>query len=267
MKIRFGTNPGSRHMEIPVRVNEQGPFIFTMDTGATATTLTHSIVEKLGIKTRKESRRDWDAIGMPYEIATLDNLQIGSLDNLDEEVIVFDLESFLGDTGKRISGNIGHSTLRKYILSIDFESHLLDFSAGNGTKKNLSTWVDFNYVNNTHLIGVPTSFNGQDPINLVLDTGSPPTILTPSAAEKLGLSLTKSGPLVKGLHGTTQSYLASIDEIKVGEAQQGSQDILVLDLSTVSARGNDIPNGILGLSFLRNYQLTIDYPGNKITLN
>ena len=152
-------------------------------------------------------------------------------------------------------------------MGIDFESKMFDLTEGDADRETQSTWLDFNYVNDTHLVGVPTIINGQDPIDLVLDTGSPPTILTPSAAKTLGLTLSESGPLVKGLNGTTQAYTATLDEIKVGDAKQVQQDILVLDLSAVSARRNDLPNGILGLSFLRNYELVLDYPNRRIALD
>lgn len=266
MTVQFEIQPGSRHIDVPVFVNDNGPYRFTLDTGATATTLSQRFVKTLGIETRDERKNEWDAIGQQYEVATLQNLKIGAVDNINEDVIVFDLDSFLGPASERIRGNIGYSTLKKYTMALNFATKTLKLSNSDEYDLESMDWIDFIYVDNTHLIGVPTSINGQKPIHLVLDTGSPATILTPSAAKALGLILSESGPLVKGLNGTTQALTTSVEEVRVGNSRQGQQDLIVLDLSAVSARGKSLRNGILGISFLSNYEVIIDYPNQRIAM-
>ena len=51
MKIPFELGQGSGHPHVPVYVNGKGPYTFTLDTGATATTISPKIVEELGIET------------------------------------------------------------------------------------------------------------------------------------------------------------------------------------------------------------------------
>jgi len=115
MKVKFELSQGG-HIDIPVYVNDEGPFRFKVDTGAAATALTQSLVEKLDIQTSLDETGKFDAIGFSYEIAELDNLTIESIVREKEEVIVFDMDSFLASLGavaQRISGNIGHTVSKR----------------------------------------------------------------------------------------------------------------------------------------------------------
>jgi len=263
--MEFEINPMSGHISIPVSVNREGPFRFTLDTGAVATTLSTSFAEMLGIETHEDPDKKYQGLGFSYKMARLDEFSVGTLLRMNEEVIVFDLDAFLGARGQ-VSGNIGHSTLKDYVLTINYQKKTLRLEKPSEVPEEIQTWIPFNYVDNTHLIGVEVSINGKDPVELVLDTGSPVVILTPNLANEIGLSLGEGGPMVKGLGGMTQSHSVTLEQLAVGSNSQSNANALVLDLSAVSRRGNNLRKGILGASFLNKYELVIDYPNKRLAL-
>ena len=268
MEVKFELSQGG-HIDIPVHVNDEGPFRFKVDTGAAATALTQSLVEQLGIQTSLDETGKFDDIGFLYEIAELDSLTIESIVREKEEVIVFDMDSFLASLGpaaQRISGNIGHTTLKDYVLAIDYSTKTLKLNTDTPSDIPSESWIPFRYVEDTHLIGVPVRINSMDPVDLVLDTGSPVTILTPNLAADIGLELNEGGPMVKGLGGMTQAHMTQLQELSVGNRSHEQAQILVLDLSAVSKRGNFTQYGILGASFFNRYELVIDYPMMNLAL-
>ena len=50
MTIDIRLNPQTRHVYLPVSINDEGPFDFTLDTGAVATTVTPKLLEKFSIE-------------------------------------------------------------------------------------------------------------------------------------------------------------------------------------------------------------------------
>ncbi|MHA1576732.1 MAG: aspartyl protease family protein [Candidatus Thorarchaeota archaeon] len=266
METEFEINPRSGHINIPVHVNGEGPFRVTLDTGAVATTLSIALAKKLDIEINEDPKGKYRAMGHDYHLANLDEFEVASIHRKNEEIIVFADHSILGSDPKSLWGNIGHSTLKDYVLSINYQKKTLSLVESDTKVKDTESWIPFEYVKDTHLIGVKVKINEKGPFQLVLDTGSPIVALTPSLAEEMGLELGDSGPMVKGLGGMTQAYFANLEQISVGDSNQVNMNGLVLDLSAVSRRGKSLPNGILGASFLNKYEVVIDYPNMKLAL-
>lgn len=262
MEISFEMDPRSGHMDVPVTVNGEGPLRFHLDTGAVATSLSMSLREKLGIKTREDVDGKYKRVGFEYTLANLDEFSIGHELRRNEEVMVFRL---LGGEN-RISGNIGHSTLKDYALSINYSRKTIRLGKGGWNEKEPSSWTTFDYIDDTHLVGVPVYINDQGPFELVLDTGSPIILLSPDLADNLGLKLSGDKILVKGLGGTAEAQFGTLEQTSVGTANQQDLKALVVDPSAISPRGKTIHYGILGNSFLSNYEVIIDYPNKRLAL-
>ena len=133
MSLKFELGKGSGHPHIPVYINGKGPYTFTLDTGATATTLTPSLIRELGIETYERDNALASGVGggrIPVRFATVDKLQVGDEVVENEEVLVIDFESVLG--GCATAGVLGHSFLKKYQLHVDYRSNTMAFG-GNGT--------------------------------------------------------------------------------------------------------------------------------------
>ena len=127
-------------------------------------------------------------------------------------------------------------------------------------------WSDFGYAEGTHLALIPTSINGSDPEDFVLDTGAGSTVITPEFADSLKLDYKEVNGIARGIEGDTRLILASINELSVGGTSATGLTAAVIDMSKVSSRGSSIKNGILGYNFLRHCELWLDYPNQRYML-
>jgi predicted aspartyl protease len=250
-------------VKVPVSVNSQGPFVFTLDTGASTTTLSKKLAEKLNIKTHKKDHPDARGIGggIPTDFADV-SISLGALEFERDEVYVLDLESVLRCTGDH-DGVLGHTTLKHCTMSLSYKKKAFKLKTGSSSL-NLD-WSQFKYIEDSHLIGVPVHINGMGPHTFVLDTGAGNSVITPELAESLGIKAQQVPGIARGIGGDVQLQLAPIESLSIGSAQITNTQLVVLDLSRVSSRGKLIKNGIIGYDFLRNFETVIDYPQQQLS--
>lgn len=115
---------------------------------------------------------------------------------------------------------------------------------------------------------VPVKINGQGPYDFVLDTGATFTCVDRPLAEELKLP-DWSGPLgsVVITGGEGQMGFVKIDKLEVGDTASATELVACkLDLSRMQPPGFGI-KGLVGLNFLKNYRLTIDFQSKKLRLD
>ncbi len=282
MGIKFELGSGSNHPHVPVMLNGSGPFTFTLDTGATATTISKALAEKLGIEIYEGDKAMASGVGgvrFPVAFAKTEKLQIGDEIIENEEMMVIDFDS-LFEGACFMPGVIGHTTLKRYEISVNYPAKTLELRKSNGSqrKTNDVDWYDFEYLEETHLIGVPTFLNGIGPFHMVLDTGSGGNVITPKAAEKIGISKAQSATEIKvkslgssgceegcqGVGGFAQGYAIQLESLAIGNVTMENPTVGVIDLKVISPRGDVIQDGIIGFPFLKDMELVIDYPNKKL---
>lgn len=113
---------------------------------------------------------------------------------------------------------------------------------------------------------VPAVLNGRDSVSLILDTGATLTCLDDTVARNLalperigvigaGISVGKSGRM----------RLVKLDSIKVGGASARDLTACAIDLSNVRRLSPSV-RGLLGLNFLKNFRVTLDFQRNVLRL-
>ncbi len=284
MEIKFELGEMSNHPHIPVYVNGEGPFIFTLDTGAVTSTISKSVATKLGIETYQGEKKEARGLGgpVPIEFAKVREISIGSESLEDEELAVLDFDAIFGPDLPFTDGLIGHSFLKHYKMTINYDTSIFSLERVNDNVSQSSDgikWTDFTYYNAPHLVNVPTMINGEGPFPLVIDTGSGGTVLTPELAEKLNLQPDESGPLIKvvssneeaegcvgecrGIGGAVPGYPARVDRLEVGGVSQENFTAAIIDFSSISPDGEMDHHGIIGYPFLKDFELVIDYPNTR----
>ena len=112
---------------------------------------------------------------------------------------------------------------------------------------------------------VEVHVNGDGPHDFVLDTGSTVSIVSAALAGKLGIEGTReSEAFTPG--GPAPISTTTLDSLKLGEAVAESIAAAILDLEEVGSRMGVELGGIVGYNFLKNYRVTIDYPGKRLIL-
>jgi predicted aspartyl protease len=97
--------------------------------------------------------------------------------------------------------------------------------------------------------------------NFVIDTGTSPSILNIGVARRLGLPLSRAR--ISAIGGLSETFAATVPEIRFGPLQAISVPVLVSDLSRVE-RDLKLPiAGILGFDILGKSSFRLDY-GKKL---
>ena len=253
-------------VKVPVKVNGQGSFPFDLDTGASATTLTTQLAESLGIITRPGDRPEARGIGggIPTEYADV-IIGVGSLEFEKDEVYVLDINAIMKSSCGR-DGVLGYSTLKHCTMSLSYSKQRFTLNrTDSGTPPTEIDWSPFEYIKDSHLVGVPVHINGQGPYSFVLDTGAGNTVITPKLAEKLGIEAKAVHGIARGVGGDVELKLAELESLSVGSAQITNSQVVVLDLSKVSPKGDLIEYGIIGYDFLKTFETILDYPGKQFS--
>jgi predicted aspartyl protease len=113
---------------------------------------------------------------------------------------------------------------------------------------------------------VPAWVNGEGPFDFVLDTGATFTCVEVGIARRLELPEARGVVGVgAGVGAAGQLQLVRIDSLRVGEAHVEGLTGCALDLAHMGAVGIRI-DGLLGLNFLRNFRVTVDFEREVLLL-
>jgi clan AA aspartic protease (TIGR02281 family) len=112
---------------------------------------------------------------------------------------------------------------------------------------------------------VPASIDGSEPLVFVLDTGAAKTFVTPSLAKRLALEQAPGEQAsTLGMHGKTENAVVKIQSIAIGEARAADIEAIVLDLDHIT-RGSWHADGILGMDFLRQFDVRLDFGARLVS--
>jgi len=109
---------------LPVTINNDGPYRFLLDTGASNTILSAVVADSLGIPTGRNDMLLLTAGGnLPVSVRTLDTLQVGAarLEKVEIAVANFPLMKTLN-----VDGVLGGDYLRQFKVSIDYDNKLVE---------------------------------------------------------------------------------------------------------------------------------------------
>jgi len=139
-------------------------------------------------------------------------------------------------------------------------------SAGQGQEQKLNRYeIPFEgYEGTAKRIIISVTFNDSVKASMLLDTGATGMLISPSLAEKLGVFDKSQGKLMiitGGIGGEAPGIRTIIDRAEVGGAK--TQFIP----TTVTAPISNSFEGLIGMDFMSNYNINIDYEKKVVVLN
>jgi uncharacterized protein len=129
-----------------------------------------------------------------------------------------------------------------------------------------STTAPFTLFDNRMLIQV--TLDGAGPFTMIVDTGSESLVVTPSVAQRLGLTTRAAGSTGGAGSGSSQLSLSRVESVGIGSMRFDNLAADVIDLSPIQhAIGFPKLDGVIGYSILRNLRAGIDVDDGRLTLS
>ncbi|MGQ0560501.1 MAG: retropepsin-like aspartic protease family protein [Gemmatimonadota bacterium] len=118
---------------------------------------------------------------------------------------------------------------------------------------------------NEAAILIPVQINGRAAVDFVLDTGATLTCVDVSLARQLALPDQQMiGGIAIGAVAMGRIQTVGIDTLRVGNA--AAYDLLACKLDLAALREQFGAQGLLGLNFLKSFDLEIDFDRSVLTL-
>jgi predicted aspartyl protease len=269
--VRFHLAGGAQPLIlVPVEVNEQGPFDFILDTGAGTSLLGIELADKLKVKVLGSKQGQSAGGAVSVSLAKVDSFAVGEARMGDIEVGIVDLKQIGAAVGAKIDGDLGYNFLKSFRVSIDYEKSQLrldDPRRLDVFHRSGRTEVPLRLASPAKpLILVEVRANRKGPFQFAIDTGTSTTAITPELAKKLGVKGSPIGPATTaGAHAAVTAGM--LESFMVGGAKIDRMPVVVADFfATLSEAVGAKLDGIVGYNFLRNYNVVIDYPNERLSL-
>lgn len=113
---------------VEANVNDQGPFSFVIDTGATMPVLSPEAAHKLGLASDKQDVAHGAGGQMQASLVSLKSLRVGETEVRDIKAAIVDLTNLKQVVGD-IDGIIGYTFLSKFRVIIDYPQRAISFES------------------------------------------------------------------------------------------------------------------------------------------
>lgn len=253
------------HATVPVGLGSSGTFSFVLDTGAEGSAIYSTFATALGLEPTTERETLVGQTGQAeIPVVILPQLTLGDLTAKSLSAVVLPPRA----DGHELHGIVGLDVFGQSVLDFNFPSLRVGIHA-TGTRLAAMAGVQPLLASRTagNLLTVRIRLNGEDAV-AVIDTGARKSRINWVLGRKLGFS---PDSLAAGdvIHGGTNTPLESgssiIREVDIGGRQLSNAPALVADLPVFEAFGVDKRAAvILGLDWLRELRMVIDFPQQKI---
>ena len=253
-------------IRIPVRVNgtDSGAIV---DTGAAYTIVTQSFAALAGVREIPDSRafgRGLHTKEFPLTFGVIDRLEFAGFTVQNVPVMLMPDDALLFETSRGefpVPMVLGLHLIKQFRVGLDFAARRLSLTradfrgAGRDPEQNL-------FVARGRLFA-RTSINRYGWYEMLLDTGSEPTMLTSGGVVQAKLSASgKFYPKTLYGLGKSQAEWARVDSVTIGIS-----DFAVKFQSLVVKEDDGaLEDGILGNSFLQNFRVSLDFQTMRVSL-
>jgi predicted aspartyl protease len=255
---------------VPVFIRERGPYSFAVDTGAGHTLVSKELGEELSLPqgVTQTAKLPGGMVSLARSVVRC--LRVGDETFENFAVSIMDLTIIGRMIGGTVDGVLGHSVLRYFSTTLDYSASELTLvrpspPEHHSSRRASERSVPFRLASiEKPLIVIPVLANGQGPFDFALDTGASRTVLCLEFANRLGLPLEEI-PGLTGVGGALRGWRTRLDSLAVGSARQESLQVGVSEVLAPMSQALGVKlHGLLGLNFLGNFRVTVDYPRQMV---
>ena len=254
---------------VPARFNGSEPIECALDTGASHAMLLPEIGARLGVKV--EQTREAKGAGGPVtvQIGKAESVALGDAVARDVAILMSDdLERIGAAIGHPLGGNIGHSFLGRYRLTVDYERHILALCTPDEPADGRPARAELPFTL-AHpakaLILIPVDVDGRL-FQFALDTGASITVISPEVARRCDVQAASVAGMTGG-GGAVAASAGVISSLGIGAVRISRVRVAVAEFLEGLGRAVGVAlDGIVGTNVLRRFRLTIDYPAAILRL-
>jgi hypothetical protein len=254
---------------VPVRINGRGPFHFMLDTGATRTVLSDSVLADLGLSANPD--RPLTVIGVSGSLQVA-SVHIESIDAGELHFRELDLPVLGGPILAGLDGILGMDGLEGLRLSEDFIHDRTSIIRSTGRRTSFPySVVPVQFLSQRLLVA--DAYVGNVRARAIIDTGGPGSIgnLALLAALTHGPDAHKRGlqvPVLDATQALQQGVLARVPTLRLGAADIERLDVAFGDFHVFRSWGlQSQPAILIGMDVLGTFaELAIDYRRRELLL-
>ncbi len=259
---------------LQAKVDGKGPFNMLLDTGVDPSAVDLNVAKEIGLKLASVGSQGTGGgteMNLTYE-TKLSLVELGYLAARNVDALAVDLSKTSAALGKPICGVLGYSLLKDRIVQLDYPHRVVRFYSStpfskNGHQANSAVLSSLSFLYRDDILVEEVLVNGKR-ITANLDTGSNGGFqLTPAAVVELGLETqvakAQAGKSV-GFNGISENREGKIQNVTIGGISIDGPTVVFYAKGT--GRDNEAWGIRIGNAFLKDYVVTIDYPGGVITL-
>lgn len=249
---------------IEAKINDQtGVFLF--DTGAS-----DLILNSAYFKGDPDHSEVIGLYGNPLKTAyyLAKNIEIGGTYISKDIALVLDLSSLEKAKNMCIAGIIGYSILKDFELHFDFTTQQILLFGLRKNEKN-PAWVNadhsFDFKMSGHIPYLEIKLGGQM-VRMGIDSGSERNILQPEMLDLQSFEPTGALRLAGLSTQTMRQVIGQVSGFCLGSLKMDKLEFILADLMPVSKELPVRLDGVLGVQFLKNYKVAINFKLRKIYL-
>jgi predicted aspartyl protease len=127
VEVKFKlAHPAKPLILLPVKINNEGPYIFAVDTGASSTVVSPEVAEILRIERERIPELTGAGGSMQAFTGIVRSLAVGNAEMKDLAVVIADFLAMLSQAiGTKLDGIIGYNFLKEFKVTIDYPSETL----------------------------------------------------------------------------------------------------------------------------------------------
>jgi predicted aspartyl protease len=253
-------------IRMPVRVNGADSAAI-LDTGASYTILTQSFAKSVGVREIPDSKafgRGLHTKEFPLTFGVIDRLEFTGFTVQNVPVMLMPDDALMFETSRGefpVPMVLGLHLIKQFRVSLDYSARRISLTrsdfrgAGRDPAQNL-------FVARGRLFA-RASINRYGWYEMLLDTGSEPTMLTSTGVVRAKLSASgKFYPKTLYGLGKSQAEWARVDSVTIGLADYAVK----FQGLVVKEDDGALEDGILGNSFLQNFRVSMDFRKMRVSL-
>jgi tetratricopeptide (TPR) repeat protein len=265
-----------RRPYIRVKLNGRDA-LFVIDTGSGFTVLSKDAAKRFGVSEIARGGKSQGIGGtgqFPIIYGLIKSIQIG---DARVRMIPCFIRPFHGNADRsaedRADGFIGLSILSHFLTELDYKDSRIRLDRSENRSSPIASpgvaLIPFRTTQNG-LISVESEFDGNQHLNVILDSGASSTVISSAAVGRLKLTdqiIKGQTTSVVGAAGVSDNVqMLFLRQCRVADVQQSNLRALVLDFNAINETSGFEQSGILGGDFLRNFKLTIDFSRSLLAL-